>query len=86
MLKFLTLYAKARRNSGLTYVREEVEVFLTVVLSAQAKAGIPISNAMQLQTALARTVRGLPNGHNVGAGFGALDARALFDLLVPNNT
>ena len=59
---------------------------LALVLSAQAKSGLPLSNAVQLQTALAKTVKGLPSGHNVGAGFGVLDAHALYGELVRPGT
>ncbi|MEM6384264.1 MAG: S8 family serine peptidase [Pseudomonadota bacterium] len=77
---------EARPDSGTSMAAPHVTGALALVLSAQSKAGVPLSNAMQFQTALARTVQGLPGRHNVGAGFGVLNAKGLFDLLVPPGT
>lgn len=76
-----TGHDETRTMSGTSMAAPHVTGAIALVMSRRRKLGLPPLNAVQFQTALIRTVRGSPTHHHVGAGYGVLDAKALFDEL-----
>lgn len=68
-------------KTGTSMAAPHVTGALALVLSHRQKAGGPLPNAVQLRSALINAIHGSAGRHNVGAGYGMLDAGKLYDDL-----